>query len=147
MLHPGSRLRPNSAEVAAKVIDGEAILINLSNGMYYSMDLAGGVVWQLVEATREVREIVEDVCAHYDVERPRAEADIERLIDELLQARLIEICADDAVERGDRPEAPAKRAAYQAPRLNAYHDMSELLALDPPHPWLSDPLSKPLAEP
>ena len=40
-----THLVPNVAEVAAKVMDGEAILINLANGMYYSMDGAGGFLW------------------------------------------------------------------------------------------------------
>jgi len=43
MLKPESSLRPNEEEVASKVMDGEAILINLSNGIYYSMDKVGGV--------------------------------------------------------------------------------------------------------
>ena len=34
-------LKPNSDGVASKIVDGEAILINLSNGMYYSMDAVG----------------------------------------------------------------------------------------------------------
>ena len=45
MLSLQSCLRPNEEEVAAKVMDGEAILINLSSGIYYSMDKVGGVLW------------------------------------------------------------------------------------------------------
>ena len=40
-----SRLKPNEEEVAAKVLDGEAILINLSNGAYYSTDKRGAFIW------------------------------------------------------------------------------------------------------
>ena len=35
------RFRVNTEEVAAKVIDGEAIIINLTTGVYYSMDGVG----------------------------------------------------------------------------------------------------------
>ena len=44
MLMLKHRMQPNKEEVAAKVMDGEAILINLSNGIYYSMDKVGAVV-------------------------------------------------------------------------------------------------------
>jgi hypothetical protein len=42
MLSLAQHVRPNSEEVAAKVMDGEAILINLSNGIYYRMVKWGG---------------------------------------------------------------------------------------------------------
>ena len=42
MLTLQNRLRPNEEEVAGKVMDGDAIIINLSNGIYYSMDKVRG---------------------------------------------------------------------------------------------------------
>jgi hypothetical protein len=143
MLSPDVRLCPNTAEVAAKVMDGEAILINLSDGMYYSLDLVGGLVWQLIEARRSLREIVETVSARYDVTPPDAEADLQRLAVDLLQARLVEVVPEPAdVEGPVGTEASAQRLAYEPPRLSAFSDMAELLALDPPHPYLTDTLSK-----
>ncbi len=46
MLTLNDRLRPREEEVASKVIDGEAIIINLANGVYYSMDKVGALVWE-----------------------------------------------------------------------------------------------------
>ena len=146
-LSSSTRLSPNAAEVAAKIMDGEAILINLSDGMYYSMDLAGGLVWQMIETHASVSEIVQSVSAHYTVEPDQAAADILQLAGELLAARLVLVCSD--LSSGERPAPPVllvERSAYQAPHLNAYRDMAELLALDPPHPGLAHALSKPLPE-
>ena len=58
-----NRLRPNEAEVAAKVLDGEAIIINLSNGIYYSMDKVGGLIWEMIERGRSLQEIVESIAS------------------------------------------------------------------------------------
>ena len=38
----------NEKDVTTKVIDGEAIIINLANGMYYSLDKSGAVAWVLI---------------------------------------------------------------------------------------------------
>ena len=44
MLSSETRLRPNDAEVTATVIDDEAIMINLTSGVYYSTDGVGARV-------------------------------------------------------------------------------------------------------
>jgi hypothetical protein len=135
MLSLQSRLRPNEEEVAAKVMDGEAILINLSNGIYYSMDKVGGVMWELIEKRHSLEEITEAITRRYDVASERARADIERLANELFQEHLV-LEADDAAAREDLKPADSLREPYQPPQLNIYRDMGALLALDPPMPGL-----------
>jgi hypothetical protein len=143
MLSPDVRVSPNVSEVAAKIMDGEAILINLTDGMYYSMDHVGGLVWELVETGPSLREIVDAVTAHYETTPDRADADVRRLIQELLGAGLVRIGpAAAAAGTAPRREPPAARLAYEPPRLDAYSDMADLLALDPPHPLLTETLSK-----
>ena len=139
----GARVRPNTDEVAAKIMDGEAILINLTTGMYYSMDLVGGLVWELIEGEATVAEIEDAITVTYDAERPRVEADLQRLLDQLLEAGLVRLdSSGPGADAGARRQPPAPRLAYEPPRLNAYDDMAELLALDPPHPLLTSTLSK-----
>lgn len=138
------RVRPHADEVAAKVMDGEAILINLADGMYYSMDLAGGYVWTLIEKEASLDDIAASVSAHYDVDTAVARQDIERLVTQLLAAGLV-VEASVADAAPVTPPAPVeRRQAYQPPALNAYDDMAELLALDPPHPGMANTLSKPV---
>lgn len=129
----------NSTNVAAKVIDGEAILINLDTGAYYSMDNVGSRIWSLIESQRSVDDIVGSVAAEYEVSRETVHADVQRVIAELIAEDLI-IELDDASAKGqggDEATGPTGQD-YQAPMLNAYHDMSALLALDPPPPLLQD---------
>ena len=49
MIDPHKRLIPNKKEVAVKIMDGEAIFINLSSGVYYSMDSIGAIIWEMIE--------------------------------------------------------------------------------------------------
>jgi Coenzyme PQQ synthesis protein D (PqqD) len=129
-------LKPNNEEVAAKVMDGEAILINLSNGIYYSMDKVGGVVWELVERNHSPKEIVAFIINRYEVESERVQADVERLLKELVDERLI-LEADDVVGGNrEQPRQADTKETYEQPQLNIYRDMGDLLALDPPTPGL-----------
>ncbi len=129
------------------MMDGEAILINLSSGMYYSMDGAGGLMWQLVEGHASIEEIARTVSARYLVDLDRATADLLRLAAELVAAQLVLTSSAPAPEAPEAPAPPpSERSPYETPRLNAYHDMADLLALDPPHPGLASALSGPPSE-
>jgi hypothetical protein len=140
MISLTERLRPNSEEVAAKVMDGEAIMINLSNGMYYSMDQVGGVIWELIVDGLSLEEIAASIVKRYDVEPSQAQADIQRLAADLIEEKLVTIAS------GEAPHSPTpsngvssgQKLAYESPQLNAYRDMGDLLALDPPMPGLAD---------
>jgi coenzyme PQQ synthesis protein D (PqqD) len=138
MLTPQSRLHPNEQEVAAKVIDGEAIIINLANGIYYSMDKVGGLIWEMLAATHSLEEVTTAVLARYDVSREQAQTDVERLAAELLQENLL-LATHDGVELQTIAEQEnQEKLPYEMPVLNIYRDMGDLLALDPPTPGLLD---------
>lgn len=134
-----SVVRPNTDEVASEVMDGEAVLINLSNGMYYSIDGIGGMIWERIEQGCLLQAVCEEISARCGVEQAAVEADVSRFVNELLAERLV-TAAEDAQARtpatSDAP--PAGGLSYAAPCLNIYRDMGDLLALDPPMPGLKD---------
>ncbi len=133
------RFRINTDEVAAKMIDGEAIIINLTTGVYYSMDGTGGQIWSLLEARRDVSFIVDALAPRYGVAETECRRDVEHLVDKLLAENLIVALDNEAgAEPDGEPVAlPADPARdYAAPSLNIYRDMGDLLALDPPVPGL-----------
>jgi hypothetical protein len=138
MLTPKNRLRPNGAEVAAKVLDGEAIMINLSNGMYYSMDKVGGLIWEAIEQGHSLEEIVLAVLSRYAVSREQAAADVRRLSEELIKENLVVVSDQPPSPQTSQGSFPQQKLTYEPPRLNIYRDMGDLLALDPPMPSLEE---------
>ena len=48
------RYRINYPQVINETIDGEAIIINLVTGSYYSLDKTGAEVWELIERSLAV---------------------------------------------------------------------------------------------
>ena len=129
--------RVNPEEVAAQVIDGEAIIINMATGVYYSLAGVGAEVWSLLETTGDVDRTVTAIAARYDVDHGQARADVERLVGEFLAERLV-LVANEPVGPDEAGELePTMGRAYAAPVLQAYRDMNELMALDPPVPGLT----------
>ncbi len=131
---PTDRFKPDRERVAAEVVDGEAILIDLTTGVYYSMDGVAAIIWSLIERQQSGEEIVAALSGIYDVQPSEIAADVAALMDTLLTEGLI-ISADEALAASDRLIETAQQP-YATPKLDIYRDMSVLLALDPPMPGL-----------
>ena len=129
-------LKPNSNEVASKIVDGEAILINLSNGMYYSLDSVGGLIWSLIEAGKSEHSIVDTLVGHFGIAKKTAAQDVRNLIEELTKENLIVSLMDETGSGSREIDATSAPAAYTTPHLIKFDDMTELFALDPPLPEL-----------
>jgi hypothetical protein len=137
MITPDSRLEHNESEIAAKLIDGEAILINLSNGTYYSMDKVGGFIWELIKRNYSLSEMVETITQYYDVSAEQAKTDVETLAADLLEEKIVRI-GKWKMQDEELIESSSPKLTYETPKLNTYRDMNDLLALDPPMPNLED---------
>lgn len=124
-------------EVVGKVIDGEAIIIHLGTGMYYSTGEVGGLIWTLFETGRSVGEVAAQVNSLYQVEADQAHADVERIALRLMEEGLVTQVDRQAENSAIAATGDAGRRAYVAPELEVYRDMKDLLALDPPMPVLN----------
>lgn len=138
MLNLHHCFRPREEEVASKVIDGEAIIINLANGVYYSMDKVGAFVWDLLQAGHTLEEVIAAVTAQYDVSRSQAESNVQELVQELVQENLIVTSESGKPATAEAITDQPDKLPYELPKLNIYRDMGDLLALDPPVPGLGD---------
>lgn len=133
-----ARLYPNTDDVTAKIMDGEAIIINFSNGVYYSLDKVGGFIWELIEKNHNAVEIVEALQLRYDTTHEQIKTDLEALISELVKENLIkENVIEESCELLE-PTPIQTKLPYEFSQLNVYRDMGQLLALDPPMPGLKD---------
>jgi hypothetical protein len=127
----------NEQDVTAKVIDGEAIIINLATSIYYSMDGVGSRIWELLTAGRGVESIIASLCDEYDVSEQKCRTDVCSLIEKLEGEKLIQPVPDGSSENPVGSAGKQSGEKYAAPYLNIYSDMAELLALDPPVPGMA----------
>lgn len=130
-------LKPNTAEFATKIVDGEAILINLSNGMYYSMDMVGGFVWELIEAGHDIDSIIEAVTKCYDASEAMVKQDIEQLIQQLVEENIVVFVEGAPLPAPAMSRDISSPQRYATPQIEKFDDMVDLFALDPPLPELS----------
>lgn len=112
-------------------MEGEAILINLTTGIYYSLDDVGSELWgAIVEGTSE-EALTSWVGSVYGIAADQATADVARFTKAL---RDEDIVVD--VDSGDAVPA-AGTATYAPPEFERFDDMAEMFALDPPLPGLT----------
>lgn len=137
MFQSNDSLEVDLERAAGDVIDGEAIIINLATGVYYSMQGIGGDIWSMIDGRRTVAAMRDEIVARYDVDVERAHDDLNAVLRELFDEGLIRIASN-----GNRPLSPApivaEKRAYERPQLQVYRDMQELLALDPPAPGMNE---------
>lgn len=121
----------NTGSVAAEVFDDEAIIMNLQDGMYYTISGVGAQIWSALEQSVSVDEIVEQMSAGFGISKDQAQADAAALFEELLKENLI-VAKDDAA--APNRSAVAFSGQYEAPKLQHHDDMADVLAMDPPLP-------------
>jgi hypothetical protein len=119
------------------VIDGEAVIINLASGMYYSLNGSGSAVWELIEKGCTLAETSGAVQSAFNISAETAERDVSRLWENLLAENLV-VVSDDASPKGSHAGAVTVNAGseYAAPALTKFEDMVDLFAADPPLPEL-----------
>ncbi|MBU0607718.1 MAG: PqqD family peptide modification chaperone [Armatimonadetes bacterium] len=122
----------------AKVMDGEAIIMNLTSGVYYSSDGVGGVIWEALQQGVSLGDTLTVLAARYDVDPAKAEADLHRFVGELESENLIRLDGTTPSTSSPPREERASKQSYREPELHIYSDMGDLLALDPPAPDLYD---------
>jgi len=126
--------------IAHEIIDGEAIIVNLENGNYYSLDKTGAELWDFVEKGLDTLEIIEELAQHYEGNRAEIETSVSQLLADMEKEGLITI---NQVTKGKKNrEIPAhseadvkngKKPLFESPTLQKYTDMQAMLWLDPIH--------------
>jgi len=128
------RYAVNSGQVISEIIDGEAVMINLTTGNYYSLNEVGAAIWDAVAAGASAPEIVERLSLRYDAPQDELERAVSQLLDDLGREELVVAAdGDGTAPTASAPEAAAERRPFEAPRLEKHTDMQDLILLDPVH--------------
>lgn len=135
-------------QVSGEVVDGEAIMMNLARGTYFSTTNSGALIWALLENGKTLEEIQVVVGDVFQASPDKSKALVSGFITDLEKAELIESVAVLKAA----PSAVAidlsmfTGTTLQTPELIVYNDMQDLLALDPIHDVEAD-MGWPAAQP
>jgi hypothetical protein len=84
------RYTVNRENARWRVVDGEAVVINLTNTHYYSLNKTGTFIWNLlVERDLSVDEIAGEVMVRYGQPSGAILSDVQNVLDELASEDLV----------------------------------------------------------
>src|SRR5262249_51187444 len=72
-------------------LGGQAAILNLQSGVYYSLDTVAARIWKLLEKGKRVESLRDLILDEYEVESSRCESDLIALLGRLASAGLIEV--------------------------------------------------------
>lgn len=127
------RYKVASDKVIGKVLDDEAVVINLLTGNYYGLDGVAARVWDYASQGISRERIAEQLLERYPT-HPESAHELDQLLQQMCGAGLL-------VEDENRDENSAIMvdwpADYLSLEMTCYDDVAEMVALDPPLPELS----------
>lgn len=77
------------ADAVFRELDGEAVILQLDEGMYFGLDPVGTRLWQLIEAHGTLRPVLEAALTEFDVTPDVLEHDLLDLVSTLAEKRLV----------------------------------------------------------
>jgi hypothetical protein len=130
------RLAVPTDRVAADTVEGEAVIINLETGAYYTTEGPGCDAWQLLAAGLSLGEVVTALGERYVA----ADGDIERYVQRMVATVLGEqlmLLADPSdaphVDASPQLSAADTPVPFEPADFVSFRDMKGLLLLDPVH--------------
>jgi hypothetical protein len=125
---PEPRYELNAPDVVEESIDGEALIVNLRTGLYYSARGSGDLLWRMVLAGYTSAEAAAAIGSS-DTPADTVASDVGRFVQELVAEELLRPrSVSDVHELDTRP-----LDSFEPPVLERFADLQELLVLDPVH--------------
>lgn len=126
----------NMPHVIHEIIDGEAVLVNMKNGYYYSLDDAGADIWDLIEKGSSLSQIETLLRRKYRASDSQIKSGLYELIHNLHTEALIvglDAPPNESVLNEKPTDDSTAKKDFIKPTLQKYTDMEDLLLLDPIH--------------
>ena len=70
---------------------GEAVLLQIDTGEYFGLDEVGNRIWQLIVEVGDLDGVRERMIAEYDVDANELSADLDRLLADMVERKLVEV--------------------------------------------------------
>jgi len=85
-----------SQSVVSRLIGGETLIVPVRGNVgdlasIYSFNEIGSLIWKLLDIPKDLTDLVAAVEQEYDVESERARKDVERFLNDMLSAGLVEV--------------------------------------------------------
>lgn len=128
-----TRYRIDSTRVISDTLEGEAVIIDLQDGSYYSLNSPASVLWGLLQAGATKQQLQAYCAARYDAPLSDVVASLEAYIAQLVQYALVVEEPAEAPQNQQVVEPLPGKEPFVPFMLQRYEDMQEVLLADPIH--------------
>ena len=80
-----------SDNVVWRDLEGEIVILNLTSGVYFSVEGVGTRIWTLISEQVATEDIIGKLISEFDVEESQLRSDVESLVKNLADQGLIEV--------------------------------------------------------
>jgi hypothetical protein len=95
-----------SREIAARVLDGEMMIMSACDARLFNLNRVGTMIWQAADGKTTLDEIISQrICVEYDVEPAQALRDAEAFVRELARHGIL-LLSDQPINRHAAPADP-----------------------------------------
>ncbi len=81
--------RIDKRKTAYRIIDDEVIVVDLENSTFHSLNSLASFIWQHLDGKSTIKEIIENICQDFEVDKTTAQEDCLNFIQELIDKKLI----------------------------------------------------------
>jgi len=96
LIHPSAIYMP-SANVVAREIEGELIIVPLVSGMgdledeLFTLNSTGKAIWLRLDGRRTLGDIIHDLSSEYSAPESEIETDVMGLVQELARRKMVDV--------------------------------------------------------
>lgn len=85
----GTTLRLRTEGLDWRELDGEIVVLDLSQSEYFAVNRSGAVLWQEIARGATRRELIDALIKQFELGEEAAEADVRRFLDDLERRGLL----------------------------------------------------------
>ena len=121
-----------SNNIHSQIFDDEAVVMDMTSGLYFSLRGAAVAVWSAIMAGATRAQMATALAARYDAPDEAIATALDTTLKALSEHGLI-VSASGERGAGAAASAVAARGPLEPPTIERFTDMQELLLLDPIH--------------
>jgi hypothetical protein len=85
----GAYYKINSENITYRIIDNQAVILNLNTGDYYSLNETGTFIWGLIEKGITREDLIDRVLEEYAIDKKDVIRDIKLLLKDLISEKIV----------------------------------------------------------
>jgi hypothetical protein len=125
-----TQYRSNGPRFVDESVDGEALIMDMVTGTYYTCLGPATTAWDALKRGVEPGAVASTIAAMYEVDVAGVERDLEAFVAELVQEEML-VVRDAAPADGPVGSPPPPAGPYEPMRIERYTDLADLILLDP----------------